>query len=403
MPEFSYQSKNKEGQVVEGIVDAPSQSIAVDILHGKGYIILSLNPLERGLAAYDIGKWFSRPNNKDLVVFTRQLSTLIDADMPLSEGLRTLAKQVEKPSFREIISNIAEAVEGGSLLSAAIAQYRDLFSEFYIKLVQSGEVSGKLHESLLYLADYVERSQSLNSKIKGALAYPAFIIFSLVAVTILMVTYVLPELLKIFKEAGITDLPITTRVLIWTTDFINQFRAIIILLVGSIIFLTIFYFRTPAGKIRLDQLKIKAPAFGSIIRNLYLARIAESLSTLMKSGIPILDSLRITADLVGNATYREIILNAEDNVKSGGSISAAIAKYKEIPPLFSSMIAIGERTGKMDFILEHVSKFYKSESENSIQGISQIIEPALILLLGLGVAILVSSILLPIYNVVGGA
>jgi len=401
--EFSYQSKNREGQVVEGIVDAPNQNIAVDILHSKGYIILSLKPLERGLAAYDISKWFSRPNSKDLVIFTRQLSTLIDADMPLSEGLRTLAKQVEKTSFREVISNIAESVEGGSLLSAAIAQHPNLFSEFYIKLVQSGEVSGKLHESLLYLADYVERSQSLNSKIKSALAYPAFIIFSLVSVTILMVTYVLPELLKIFKEAGVTDLPLTTRILIWSTDFINQYRAFLFLFVGSVIFLTVFYFRTPSGKEQLDDLKIKAPAFGPIIRNLYLARIAESLSTLMKSGIPILDSLRITADLVGNATYKDIILDAEDSVKSGGSISAAIGKYKEIPPLFSSMIAIGERTGKMDFILDHVSKFYKSESENSIQGISQIIEPALILLLGMGVAVLVSSILLPIYNVVSGA
>lgn len=388
---------------MEGVVDAPNQNIAVDILHGKGYIILSLNPLNRGLTGYDVNKWFSRPNNRDLVVFTRQLSTLIDADMPLSEGLRTLSKQVEKTTFRDIISNIADSVEGGSLLSAAIAQYPDLFSDFYVKLVQSGEVSGKLHESLLYLADYVERSQDLNSKIKAALAYPAFIVFSLLAVTILMVTYVLPELLKIFKEAGITELPFTTRALIYITDFVAQYQAFLILLIGSSIFLTIFYFRTASGRVNLDNIKIKFPGLGTIIRNLYLARIAESLSTLMKSGIPILDSLIITADLVGNATYKKIILDAEDNVKSGGSISAAIAKYKEIPPLFSSMIAIGERTGKMDFILEHVSKFYKAESENSIQGISQIIEPALILLLGVGVAILVSSILLPIYNVVSGA
>jgi len=403
MAEFSYQAKTKEAFVVEGIIDAPNQNLAVDILHSKGYVILSLKPLERGLAAYDVSKWFSRPNNKDLVVFTRQLSTLIDADMPLSEGLRTLARQVEKPSFREVVSSVAESVEGGSLLSAALAQYPGLFSPFYVKLVQSGEVSGKLHDSLLYLAEYVERAQSLNSKLRSALAYPAFIVFSLVAVTTIMVTYVLPELLKIFKEAGITDLPLTTKILIWTTDFINQYRAVILLTVGSIIFLVIFYFRTPAGKAQLDNIKIRIPALGVIVRNLYLARIAESLSTLMKSGIPVLDSLKTTSDLVGNKTYRDIMLDAENSVKSGGSISSALAKYKEIPPLFSSMIAIGERTGKMDFILDHVSRFYKSESENSIQGISQIIEPALILLLGVGVAVLVSSILLPIYNVVSGA
>lgn len=403
MAEFRYQAKTRGGYVVEGVVDAPNQNLAVDILHNKGYVILALKSIERGVASYDIGKWFSRPNNKDLVVFTRQLSTLIEADMPLSEGLRTLARQVDKPSFGEVISDIADSVEGGSLLSAAVAQYPDLFSQFYIKLVQSGEVSGKLNESLLYLADYVERSQNLRSKLKSALAYPAFIVFSLVAVAILMVTYVLPELLKIFKEAGITDLPWTTLALIWTTDFVNQYRALLFLFFGSIVFLAVFYSRTPAGKVKFDNIKIKMPLLGGIIRNLYLARIAESLATLMKSGIPILDSLRITSDLVGNAAYKDIILDAEDNVKSGGSISSALIKYKEIPPLFSSMIAIGERTGKMDFILEHVSRFYKFESENSIQGISQIIEPALILVLGIGVAILVSSILLPIYSVVSSA
>ena len=172
---------------------------------------------------------------------------------------------------------------------------------------------------------------------------------------------------------------------------------------GAIIFMTVYYFQTPAGKIVLDKIKISMPGLGVIVRNLYLARIAESLATLMKSGIPILDALRITADLVSNHVFRNIVLDAEESVKGGGSISGALVKYKEIPPLFSSMMSIGERTGKMDFILEHISKFYKSESENSIQGISQIIEPALILLLGVGVAVLVSSILLPIYSVVSGA
>ena len=389
--------------MVQGIVDAPNQNIAVDILHGKGYIILVLEPVKKGFADYDINQIFSRPNNKDLVIFTRQLSTLIDADMPLNEGLRTLARQVEKSSFRKIISGVGEAVEGGSLLSAALAQYPKLFSNFYVKLVQSGEVSGKLHESLLYLADYVERSQAISSKLKSALAYPAFIIFSLVTVTIIMVTYVLPQLLSIFKDSGVTDLPITTRALIWVTDFVAEYLEFLIIFTGAVIFMTVFYLRTPDGRITFDKIKISVPGLGSIVRNLYLARIAESLATLMKSGIPILDALRITADLVSNNVFRNIVLDAEESVKGGGSISGALVKHKEIPPLFSSMMSIGERTGKMDFILEHISKFYKTESENSIEGISQVIEPALILVLGVGVAILVSSILLPIYSVVSGS
>lgn len=399
--EFSYQAKTSEGHIVQGIVDSPNQNLAVDILHGKGYVILSLEPLERGALEFDINKFFSRPNSRDLAVFTRQLSTLIDADMPLSEGLRTLAKQVDKSSFREIISNVAESVEGGSLLSAALSQYPKFFSGFYIKLVQSGEVSGKLHDSLLYLADYVERSQALTSKLRSALAYPTFVIVSLIGVGMLMITYVLPQLLAIFEEVGAVELPITTRILIWFTKFANAYIIQSGIVTAFIIAIFVYYIGTPEGKEWLDRVKIKFPSLGQVVRNLYLARIAESFTTLMKSGIPILDSLKITADLVGNSVYRKILLDAEENVKSGGSISSALSKYKEIPPLFSSMVAIGERTGKMDFILEHVSKFYKAEAENSIQGISQIIEPALILLLGIGVAGLVSSILLPMYNVVG--
>ncbi|OGM96893.1 MAG: hypothetical protein A3B86_00045 [Candidatus Yanofskybacteria bacterium RIFCSPHIGHO2_02_FULL_38_22b] len=401
MSEFNYQAKTREGYVVQGVINAPNENTAVEILHNKGYVILSLGQVRAAFES-DIGEYFSRPNNRDLATFTRQLATLIDADMPLSEGLRTLARQVDKKSFRKIITEIAEAVEGGSLLSVVLDAYPKLFSNFYVKLIQSGEVSGKLHESLSYLADYIERSQAINSKLRGALAYPAFIVFSLVVVTIIMTVWVLPELLNIFKESGITDLPITTRILIWITDFVNENFLFMSLTVICLTFLIAYFIKTPQGGVLLDNIKIKIPGLGSIIRNLYLARIAESLSTLMKAGIPILDSLRITSELVGNIVYKNIMNDAEESVKGGGTISAALTRYSEVPPLFSSMVAIGERTGKMDFILEHISKFYKAESENAVEGISQVLEPALILVLGVAVAGLVSSILLPIYNVVSG-
>ena len=308
MAEFSYQAKTREGYVVEGIVDAPSQNSAVDMLHYKGYVILALEPAQQGLLDYDINNILSRPNNKDIVIFTRQLSTLIDADMPLSEGLRTIAKQIEKPVLRKIISEIAESVEGGSLLSAALAQYPKLFSKFYLKLVQSGEVSGKLHDSLLYLADYVERSQGINAKIRGALTYPAFILCTLLGVGILMVVYVLPQLLSIFKEAGDVELPFTTKMLIWITDFVHSNFIALGLFLGIATFIIVYLIRTPEGKSWLDIMKLKIPSLGPIVRNLYLARMAESLSTLMKAGIPIIDSLKITSDLVGNSLYRDIIL-----------------------------------------------------------------------------------------------
>ncbi|MBI3274303.1 MAG: type II secretion system F family protein, partial [Candidatus Colwellbacteria bacterium] len=205
----------------------------------------------------------------------------------------------------------------------------------------------------------------------------------------------------IFKEAGVEDLPLTTRILIWVTTFVNKYIYFLAVGLLAIIYAGWAYIKTPAGREWLDNAKIKFPSLGTVIRNLYLARIAESLSTLIKAGIPILEVIHITSDLVGNENYKKIMLAAEENVRGGGTMSEVLIKYKEIPPLFSSMVSIGEKTGKLDFMLSHVSKFYKEESSNTIDSISQLIEPVLVLLLGFGVAILVSSILLPIYNLVG--
>lgn len=398
--EFTYKAKTNTGTLTEGKVEASSEESAVIILQNKGLVIFSLLPVKKDLFSADLNQMLARPNLKDVVIFTRQLSTLIDADIPLAEGLRTLTQQMDKPSLKKIIGAISESVEGGSSLSTALAAFPKLFSSFYIKLVQSGEVSGKLHTSLQYLADYLERSQAINSKIKGALSYPAFVLFSLTVVAIIMVTYVLPQLLSIFKEAGANDLPFTTKILIWVTDFVHSYSYV---LLGIIVAATAGlwqYVKTPAGRLKYDAFKIKIPSLGMVIRNLYLARIGESLATLVAAGISILDALKITADLVGNQIYRNILLEAEESIRGGGSISEIMSRHPEVPPLFASMVAIGEKTGKLDFMLSHISKFYKSESDGAIDNISQLIEPILVLLLGIGVAILVSSILLPIYSLV---
>lgn len=401
--EFIYKAKTNTGEPFEGKIDAPSQAAAVDILHEKGFVILSLEEASRDIFSKDLNSIFIRPNNKDVVIFTRQLATLIDADIPLSEGLRTLAKQMEKPALKVIVADISKSVEGGMTLSMAIGRHGKLFSKFYIKLIQSGEVTGKLHESLLYLADYLERSQNINSKIKGALAYPAFVLFSLLIVAAIMMIYVLPQLLGIFEEVGDVDLPITTKILIWLTEFINNYLVIVAIAIFGTVYGIWAYIRTAGGRAWLDNLKINAYSVGPVIRNLYLARIAESLSTLIKSGISILDSLSITADLVGNKNYELVLKEAEANVRNGGTISEIFMKSKDIPPLVSSMVSIGEKTGKLDYMLGHIAKFYKSESDTAIEGISQLIEPILVLVLGFAVAILVSSILLPIYSLVGAS
>ena len=400
--EYKYQAKNNVGQIVEGVIDAPSEDSAISILHGRQFVVLSLVLFKKDLLSKDLNQAFSRTTTKDIVVFTRQLSTLIEADMPLAEGLRTLAQQTEKPGLKKIVMEVAQSVEGGSSLSIALAAHSKIFSTFYIKLVQAGEVTGKLENSLRYLADYLERSQSINSKITGALIYPAFVVGAMIVVALIMGVYVLPQLLGVFKDWGV-DLPLSTRMLIWGTTFLNEYLYYIltIVIVGG--YLIVRFFRSAQGKVWRDNVLVTMPGLGNVVQNLYLARVAESLSTLIKSGLPILDALKITADLVDNENYRKIMLAAEENVRSGGTISEILSQHKEMPPLFSSMVAIGERTGKLDYMLEYVSKFYKSESDTTIGSITQLIEPILVLVLGLAVAILVASILLPIYSLVGSS
>ncbi len=400
--QFSYQVKAADGKVSTGLIEATDENAAVIELHDRGFTVLSLASTEKGVFGGDILAYFNRPKAKDVVVFTRQLSTLIEADVPLAEGMRTLAAQSDNPAFSRVVGEVSDDIEGGSSLSAAFAKHPKLFSQFYVKLVRSGEISGRLQQSLIYLADYMERSQAIGSKVRNALAYPVFVIFAMIAVALIMVVYVLPQLLVIFKEAGDVQLPITTRALIWLTDFINQYIILVLGFIVVVVVGSLQWVRTPDGRAWWDNVKVKIPGFGVIMKSVYLARIAENMSTLIKSDISILDALRITADIVDNVIYRDILLHAEEEVRGGGTISDVLRQYKgDIPSLMTSMIAIGERTGKIDYMLEHVSKFYRTESENRIDSISALIEPVLVVVLGLGVAVLVSSILLPLYSLTG--
>ena len=399
--EFLYRAKTQTGELTEGKIEAPSEDQAVNALQQKGFLILSLEEARKDLFARDLTSAFSKPSQKDVVMFTRQMATLVEADVPLVEGLHALERQIEKESFRKVILSVTAAIEGGSSLSVALAGHERVFSKFYISLVRAGEVAGKLQTTLTYLADYLERSSSLNSKIRGALAYPAFVLFALVVVTIIMMTTVLPQLLSIIKDAGVQDIPATTKILIATTNFVNRYIVLILVLVVGGVIQLFYYVKTPKGRRWLDSFKINVPQFGKIVRNLYLARIAETLATLIKSGVPILEGINITSDVVGNVIYKEILLQARENVQGGGTISEVFEKYREFPSLVTSMLAIGEKTGRTDFMLENIFNFYKAEAENDIQNISQLIEPVLILLLGLGVGILVAAVLLPIYSLVG--
>jgi len=403
MPEFIYKVQTKEGKIVEGKIDAGSENQAISTLHSRGLVIISVESGAASLIKRDLGQFFQRISNKDISIFTRQLATLVGAEVPLLESLKTMAKQTPKAHFAEIVGDVAREVEGGASLSQGLAQHPDVFSDFFIRLVQSGELTGKLSETLNQLAAFLEKSNSLVSKIRSALAYPIFLLVTLVVVMFVMMTTVMPQLLNILEESGVENLPITTRIIVSITDFVNAY--IVFILIGLIVLIAglVKWVRTPGGREWWDAFKVSVPRIGSIARAFYMSRLSESLSTLVKVNIPILDALKATSDLVGNVVYKDILLEAVENVRGGGSVSEVFAKYEEIPPLVPSMLAIGEKSGKTDFMLDNLSKFYNEEADNAIASLTQIIEPALILILGVAVGVLVSAILLPIFSLVGVA
>src|SRR3989344_5223221 len=295
---FTYQAKTPAGGSIEGKIDAPSHEQAILLLQQKDLLVLSLTLDEAGFLNSDFLSFFQKPSRKDVVVFTRQLATLIDADVPLLESLEILAHQSEKESFRKVITTIGASIEGGATLSIAFAEHERVFDRFFTSLIRVGEVTGKLQESLLYLADHLERSSNLNSKIRGAIFYPVFVLASLVVVAIVMMTTVIPQLLTIIKDAGATELPLPTRILIASSNFFQHYSIPVVFAVIILVVAGYHAARSKRGRLVVDRVKISIPRFGRIVRDLYLARIAETLATLLHSSVPILDSLQITADVV---------------------------------------------------------------------------------------------------------
>ncbi|MEK7659085.1 MAG: type II secretion system F family protein [Patescibacteria group bacterium] len=409
MAEFIYQAKNKAGQIVEGVVEAHDENEAVSVLHNQGLIILALESKERGLLKKDILTALIRPSSRDIVFFSRQLAILIDADVPLIGALNTLAEQATNPAFKKILQDVTEMVDAGSSFSQALAKYPKVFSEFFISLIKSGETAGKIHEVSNYLADYLEKQADIKSKTMGALIYPAFLFLAIIAVFIVLffgfplldLPPIIPQILSIVQESGVEDLPITTRSLIFINTLLLDFWYLILGLLAILGFWLFNYLKTPEGLEKYDQLKLKLPFLKKAIQGIYLARMSETLATLVRAGVPILDSLEITSTVVGNKVYQKILLESKAEVSRGAKISEVFIKYPAvIPPIIAQMISIGEKTGKLDLILGHVSRFYSSEADTIVRNLPSIIEPAVILIFGGIVFIIVSGVLLPLFSII---
>jgi len=398
---FNYLTRTLQGEKQRGVIEAVSQAEAIRILQKRQLIIIKIQSVEETPLFGKRIKIFERIKRKEIFIFFRELAILAGADVPLVQSLRTLSQQMPNPYFKEIVFELANEIDGGASFSKALSGYPKVFSDFSINLLKSGEVAGRLQESLNYLADYLEREYYLISKVRGAMIYPVFILSVFLAVGILVIVMVIPQLTSILTEAG-QELPWSTRLVIFTSEFIRAWGWLILLLSGIAGVFLWRYKKTPEGKVLWDKTLLKLPIFGKIFQKTYLARLADNLSALIKGGVPIIQALNVSGEVIGNAVFQQIIWQARDEVKVGRSMSSSIEKHKEIPMLFSQMVKTGEQTGKLETIMEKLSTFYNKEVSNIVDNLSQLIEPILLVVLGAGVAILVFSVFMPIYNLAGG-
>jgi len=395
---FNYQARTKKGEIQTGTVEAGDYNAAVDTIQRYGLTVVYLEAISTIPFYARSLKIFQRVRVKELVLFYRQLAILFEAGIPLMDSLESLSKGIRNPYFKDILFELETDIRGGESLSETMAKHKKVFSSFYINVIQSGEATGRLAEVLKYLADHSENEFLLNSKIRGAFIYPVFILSVFVIVAILMLVYVVPQLTVVFTEMG-QDLPLFTKILIGMSDIVRSWFWLLAIIIAGIIFGFLRFKKTLQGKKLWDKFKLRTPILGKLFQKIYITRFAENFSTLLKGGLPILSALKISGQVIGNTVYSGLIKKAGEEVKKGGTISSVFEGKKEIPPIISQMLKVGEQTAKLDSILERIAKFYGDEVDRAVNNLTQLIEPILIVLLGGGAAFLVASILLPIYNI----
>jgi len=401
MARFRYKTKAPDGVSQEGIIEAGSADLAIASLQRRNLLVVSISPEEEQVSAASRAMAiFGRVSQQDIVILSRQISTLFAAKVPIVESFKVLMNETQSSTLRSNLAGILDDIQGGLALSSAMSKHPAIFSRFYVAMVKSGEESGKLEEIFGFLADYLERTYELTQKARNALIYPAFVLTAFIVVMVLMLVFVIPRVATILTESG-QDLPIYTKMVLWVSDTLRAYGIFILVVAAAAGGVLIQYARQEGGRIYFARLKLAFPIIGGLFRKVYLSRIADNLHTLLSGGISVVRALTITSEVVDNEVYRTILLEATEDVKSGSMISDSFAKFSDIPPLFTQMMRIGEETGKLDYILKSIAGFYRRDVDSMVGNLVSLIEPILIVSLGAGVGILVASVLLPIYNLAG--
>lgn len=397
---FKYHAIDQDGHERDGTIEAPSQEVAVSALQRRNLVISAIESSDkRSLLDLNI-PFLGGISNKEVVILSRQIATLFEAQVSALRVFRLLATEVDNIQLATILSSVGDDLQGGSPISKALSRHPKVFSAFYVNMVRAGEESGKLSETFLYLADYLDRSYDLVSKAENALVYPIFVIVVFFGIMALMLTLVIPKISAILVDSG-QAIPIYTAIVIGFSNFLVSYGFFVFLALVALGFYIWQLGKSEHGKLVLDGLKLSVPYVGDLYGKLYLARIADNLSTMLISGVSVIGAIEITGSVVDNAVYVSVLSEVAADVKGGSSISDALGKHPEIPGIMVAMTKVGEESGELGKILAMLAKFYNREVSNAVDTLVGLIEPIMIVLLGLGVGTLLAAVLLPIYNLAG--
>lgn len=394
MRNFSYTAKNKDGEIIKGQLEAQDESSAAKLLSSKDLFPVSIYVRDKTSFSF-----FNKVSLKDKSFFARQLSTTIGAGLPITQALTIIKDQIEKKAFRETVEGIIRDVEGGMQLSASMSKFENVFSGVEITLVSAGETSGTLDKSLMRMADALENDYKINRKIRSALAYPAFILFVVILVVVLMTVYVMPQMQGLYSSFN-AKLPALTLAMLSISTVLQKVGLIVVaLIVGIFLGLQYWVKRTDSGRLAWDTLKIKMPIINKFMMQIYAARFSRTMAGLIGSGVSIIDSLNITSRAIGNVIYRDYLLSASAKVKGGIPLSTPLKEGGLFPAIVPQMLLVGEQTGEIDNMLSRLADFFDEEVDSSVKSITSIIEPFIIVVMGGVVCIILVAIMLPIYSI----
>lgn len=398
---FIFKAKNKLGEIKEGVIEASSSEAAVEVLQKNELFPISIKS-EKDNQTFEktILKYFDRVNSKELMMFFRQLAILIEARVPIVASLLAIKDQTGNVYFQKIIEEMVNDVQDGLALSEALQKHRDVFSNLSINIIKAGEISGNLRKSVEYVADNIEKTYNLNSRIKSAMMYPLIVMIVFSVIAFIVISFIVPKLTGMIKELN-ASIPWYTQVLISVSDFMNHYWWAVGIVILGFIGGVIYYIQTEEGRKEWDQIKLKLPIVGPVFQYVYITRFADNLAVLLSGGIPIIRALTVVSSVINNSVYQAIILRAADEVKIGGNMSDVLRKSQDIPPIVSQMVKIGEESGQIDLVLGHIARFYEGEANEITKNLSTLIEPVLMVIIGVAVGFLAFSVIMPIYNIAG--